>query len=33
LGELEAALPMLADQLTLGYLAHARPSVFVGSSA
>lgn len=31
LGELDAALPQLADQLTLNYLAHARPSVFVGS--
>lgn len=32
LGEIEAALPELADQLTLNYLAHARPSIFVGSS-
>lgn len=32
LGELESAWPLLADQLTLSYLAHARPSVFVGSS-
>jgi uncharacterized alpha-E superfamily protein len=33
LGELELQLPLLADQLTLSYLAHARPSVFVGNSA
>jgi uncharacterized alpha-E superfamily protein len=33
LAELEETLPLLAEQLTLGYLAHARPSVFVSSSA
>lgn len=32
LAELEQALPLLAEQLTLAYLAHAQPSVFVGSS-
>lgn len=33
LGDLETALPVLAQQLTLGYLAHSRPSVFLGNSA
>jgi uncharacterized alpha-E superfamily protein len=31
LSQLEAALPLLADQLTLGYLAHAQSSFSVGS--
>ena len=33
LGELELDLPLIGDQLTLAYLAHSRPPVFVGSSA
>jgi hypothetical protein len=31
--QLETALPLLADQLTLGYLAHAQSSFSVGSPA
>ncbi|HET9953056.1 MAG TPA: circularly permuted type 2 ATP-grasp protein [Polyangiaceae bacterium] len=33
LAQLELALPVLADQLTLGYLAHAQPSFSLGSLA
>lgn len=33
LDELEAALPLLAEQLTLAYLAHAQPSFSVGGPA
>jgi hypothetical protein len=33
LAELEVALPLLADQLTLGYLAHAQSSFSVGNPA
>jgi len=31
LGALETDLPLFADQLTLSYLAHAEPSISLGS--